>query len=708
LDWINLKMIHSKSTYLGNIQDVHGTTLSVTLANESLSGLTYVEGEGYRIGQIGSFVKIPIGYTDLFGIVTQVGASAIPETQIKNEILGNRWLTIQLIGEGLRDGSFERGISQYPTIGDEVHLVSEVDLKKIYGRPDKPYFVKVGHIAGSESIHALVDINRLVTRHSAVVGTTGAGKSTTVASILNALTDEIKYPSARIIVLDIHGEYSSVFREKASIFKINADEKLNERELLIPFWALNFEELIQTSFGQINSEKEKSYLIERILIEKQNTLNKFARPGVSKESLSIDSPIPFSLNKLWFDLWNETFFTYYSDNGKKPERNNWAYEIDENGLEIKGNPVEIIPPRFKPAKNVAGDPEKIQYGTSTLNIRGQLETLGAKLRLPRYNFLFSPGKFKPDLDGSVNSDLDTLMFEWIGSNKPITILDLSGIPADILNTIIGVLLRILYEGLFWARRLSQGGKHRPLLVVMEEAHNYLNDNFKGLASGTVQKIVKEGRKYGIGAMIVSQRPSEINSTILSQCGTYFALRLANTTDRGHITSALPDNLDGLTNMLPILRTGEAIIIGEAVKLPMRTIIEAPTKDKRPDSQDPIIYDEKSIEDSTQPGGWGISMEKEPNYKEFVEVWRAQNPIPSKTFKKSKVLNNMERIQVSSSNIQSVGYDSETATLEVEFHSGAIYQYFEVPENIYNELISASSVGQYFSTQLKGVYRFVKI
>jgi len=244
-------------------------------------------------------------------------------------------------------------------------------------------------------------------------------------------------------------------------------------------------------------------------------------------------------------------------------------------------------------------------------------------------------KYTPELDGKVTNDLDTLLKEWIGSPKPITILDLSGVPIDILNTIVGVLLRVLYEGLFWARKLSQGGRERPLLIVMEEAHNYLNDNFKGIASTVVQRIVKEGRKYGIGAMIVSQRPSEINSTILSQCGTFFALRLANATDRGHISAALPDNLDGLTNMLPILRTGEAIIVGESVKLPMRTIIEAPPKDKRPDSQDPIVYDEKLSENSLQPGGWGIPMDKNPNFEEFVEVWRGQNPLPSRVFTKDK-------------------------------------------------------------------------
>lgn len=624
--------MESKSTYLGTIQDVNGTSVSVSLANEALSGLTYINGEGYRIGQIGSFVKIPIGYIELFGIVTQVGASAVPEKQQSNQPYGNRWLRVQLLGEGQRSGKFERGLSQYPTIGDGVHLVSEADLKKIYGQPDKPYFVKVGHIAGAESISALIDVNKLVTRHSAVVGTTGSGKSTTVASLLSALSDSKNYPSARIIILDIHGEYSQAFGARANVFKVNADPRNLENELYIPYWALNFDELSQVSFGDITNEKDRSALIERVLSKKEQTILRNPKKGVTKESLNVDTPIPFSLNQLWFDLWNETFYTYYSDNGKKPSRENWAYEKDASGKELIGDAASATPPRFKPVKNVKEDDEKIQYGTSTLNIRGHLETLGSKLRIPRYNFLFHPGEYTPDLGGSVSKDLDSLLKEWIGSPKPITILDLSGVPIDILNTIVGVLLRVLYEGLFWARRLSQGGRHRPLLIVMEEAHNYLNDNFRGIASSVVQRIVKEGRKYGIGAMIVSQRPSEINSTVLSQCGTFFALRLANATDRGHINSALSDNLDGLTNMLPILRTGEAIIVGESVKLPMRTIVDAPSKDKRPDSQDPIVYDDKPTEDSLQPGGWGIPMEPNPNFEEFLEVWRAQNPIPSKVFR----------------------------------------------------------------------------
>ncbi|HDL8250324.1 TPA: DUF87 domain-containing protein, partial [Yersinia enterocolitica] len=216
-------MSNNKETYLGDVQDVNGTTVSIFLSKESLSGFVYIDGQGYRIGQVGSFIRIPIGFSNLFGIISQVGASAIPSTQTENDIRGNSWMKVQLIGESQRNGVFQRGLSQYPTIGDQVHLVSEKELKEIYGQPDEPYFVKIGHISNADSIPALIDVNKLITRHSAVVGTTGSGKSTTVASLINALSDNIKYPSARIIMLDLHGEYGKALRDNANIFKINAD-----------------------------------------------------------------------------------------------------------------------------------------------------------------------------------------------------------------------------------------------------------------------------------------------------------------------------------------------------------------------------------------------------------------------------------------------------------------------------------------------------
>jgi hypothetical protein len=622
----------NRATVIGTVQDVSGTSVSVTLTSDRFSGLSFVHGQGHKVGQIGSFVKIPIGYVDLYGIVSQVGASAVPEKAALSMPNGLRWMTVQLIGEGYRTGRFQRGISQYPTFEDEVHLVSEADLQAIYGRSDKQnHLVRVGHVAGSESIDALVDVNKLVTRHSAVVGTTGSGKSTTVAGLLNVLSDERRFPSARIVVLDLHGEYGKALGDRANIFKINPDARnANEHRLCIPFWALSFDELMRVTFGSLPPDgKARNIILEQILEAKIASLTAKPIAGVDSASITADSPVPFSLNKLWYDLYCREFGTYLSAGGANPsDPTTWAYECDPLGAQIVGDAQAAVPPRFRKVKNVASDAEKINWLPDVLNIRGPLEALGARLRVARYDFLLKAGDWHPELDGTTTKTLAELVGQWLGSDKPITILDLSGIPSTVTNDIIGNILRVLYDGLFWARNLSEGGRERPLLVVMEEAHSYLGDNGSSAASIATQRIVKEGRKYGIGAMIVSQRPAEINPTILSQCGTFFAMRLSNATDRSHVTSALSDNLEGLTSMLPVLRTGEAIILGEAVRLPMRTMIQAPPRDRRPDSQDPLICDEAAPEDSMTPGGWNLKMHIAADYRYFVETWLQQNPVPT--------------------------------------------------------------------------------
>lgn len=333
----------NKATVIGCVKDVSGTAVSVTLRADRFSGLSFVDGQGYRIGQIGSFVKIPVGYIDLFGIVAQVGASAVPENMAKELPNGLRWMTVQLIGEGYRTGSFERGISQYPTIDDEVHLVSETDLRIVYGRTDRQnHLVRVGHIAGSESIDALVDINKLITRHSAIVGTTGSGKSTTVAGILTVLSNESRFPSARIVVLDLHGEYSKALGDRATVFKINPDSRNeHERRLCIPFWALSFDEMLRVTFGALPTDgKARNVILERVIAAKAESLKAWPIVGLSEDNLSADSPIPFSLNKLWHELYGTEFGTYYSANGSPSDRANWAYEQDADGMILSATPTQ--------------------------------------------------------------------------------------------------------------------------------------------------------------------------------------------------------------------------------------------------------------------------------------------------------------------------------------------------------------------------------
>ncbi len=602
-------------TFLGSVQDVQGATISIALDKDTVSGLAFIEGHGYRIGQIGSFVRIPIGFMDLFGIVSQVGAGAVPEKLAEIEPFGYRWMKVQLIGEGQRKGEFKRGISQYPTIGDEVHLVTEHDLVRIYGRPDAPNFVSVGSLASAASIPALVNIDNLITRHSAIVGTTGAGKSTTVANLLLSLSDSEYYPSARIMILDIHGEYFAALRDRATVFRVHADEKRDERPLYIPYWAMTFDELMTVTFGVLG-DTERGAVMEKVTELKLNAMRIQAREGVTEDNLTVDSPVPFSIHKLWFDLHRLVNATHLVAGGQSEQTE--ALLLDESKSPIQvGDPLKVIPPKYVPHSQASGE-QKIYLSSSPFNLRRPLHGLASKLRDPRYDFLFRPGPWYPNVEGIPNEDLDILLEAWVGGSRAITILDLSGIPVSVLTHLIGVLLRIVFDALFWARNLSEGGRERPLFIVLEEAHTYLNQGNEEVAAQAARRIVKEGRKYGLGAMVVSQRPSEIDPTILSQCGTIFAMRLANSTDRAHVTGAVSDNLEGLFSMLPSLRVGEAIIVGESVHLPMRTLIEPPARDRRPDSCDPLVYDEK------HPGGWNRQREVS-DYKDVLEVWRRQNP-----------------------------------------------------------------------------------
>lgn len=619
--------MRSDPTLIGTVQDVAGTSVSVSLVSETATGLSFYKGESYRIGQVGSFVRIPLGYTSLFGIVSQVGAGAAPKTEGDLHPWGNQWLKVQLVGERGRAGKFERGVSQHPTINDAVHIVTEDDLREIYGPGDPVDFVTVGHLASAESIPALVNINKLITRHSAVVGTTGAGKSTTVAGLLTALSEPSRYPSARIVVLDIHGEYAKALVDRSSVFRVSTDvnAEKGERPLQIPFWALSFEELVKLSFGDL-SDEAMAAVADAIVALKRESLGNQPREGITPARLTVDSPVPFCIHKLWFDLHQREHRTIIPKPGGAPDEVESAYVPDAAGKPVQlGDAMSVTPPLYRTVKTTGPANERVNWGRDPINVRQQLAVLASKLRDPQFAFLFNPGDWRPDIDGIVTKDLDALLKDWLGSPAPISILDLSGIPPAVLSNLIGALLRILYDALFWGRNLPEGGRLRPLLLVLEEAHAYLAKEHVGTASSAVRRIAKEGRKYGVGVMIVSQRPSEIDPTILSQCGTIFAMRLANDIDRGQVTSAASDNLKGLFDMLPILRTGEAIIVGEAVSLPMRTLIDPPAKNRWPDSRDPnVAVRGDATNGYDDEGGWAVPRHPE-DYSIVMRQWRKQSP-----------------------------------------------------------------------------------
>jgi uncharacterized protein len=585
-------------TLLGHVGAVSGSAISIRQFEGVASGISIIGGRSYRVGQVGSFVRIPQGYHDLYGIIADVGATATPEALLNLSSRGERWMTVQLVGE-IVETAFERGISQYPAINDEVHLVTDEDLAKIYGTAERGQVV-IGRLAGAESIPVRIDLDRLVTRHSAVLGSTGSGKSTTIASLLRAITHlpdgNSAFPSTRILLLDIHGEYAAALKDIAKVFRISPTK--GEEQLLIPYWAIDTTELLSFLMGRLEDRAFTS-VTDRIVAAKHSQAISGKYEGIDVNSLTIDTPLPFSLKQMWLDLID-------------PEIKTWKENTQINSaVEAQGDAEKLVAPKY-PLPGPGGA-TPFANKTGVLSIRRQLDQMRSRLLDRQYDFMLHPGDWEPSLTGEAKKDLPELLSGWLGADKPISILDLSGIPSNVLHHLVGGILNILYEALFWGRETPEGGRQRPLLVVMEEAHRYLGKDANGPAKAMVQRIVKEGRKFGVGAMIVSQRPSEIDETILSQCGTFVALRLSNAGDRSKVQATLPDSLSGLIDSLPVLRTGEAIITGEAAKLPIRCRITLPPENARPSSEDPEVSQ-----------AWTKARTKE-DYVNLSGPWRAQDP-----------------------------------------------------------------------------------
>jgi DNA helicase HerA-like ATPase len=453
--------------------------------------------------------------------------------------------------------------------------------------------VEIGAHAASESLRATIDLDRIVTRHASIIGSTGSGKSNTVAAILRALTAG-RFPGARVIVMDPHGEYGAALGDRARVFSIGDIDS----PLVIPYWALSFDELAwflvdrRTASETLQDSVLRDYIFERRQKSCASLTSGILDPG----EITVDSPVPFSVKDLWYYFDRKERVTY-EDMPRSKE-----------ALEAEGDPGTLKSARFKPPGTGSSPPFK---PTQSQGMAGYVNKILGRLKDKRFSFLLEPGIY----DGITN-DLHDLIASWIDHEQPITILDLGGIPFEVIDLVVGVLTRILFENMFWGRDTPGTGRQRPLLIVYEEAHAYLprgggGQFLAGYAGRAVRRVFKEGRKLGLGAIVVSQRPSELDETILAQCGTFFALRLSNSDDHSRIRAIVPDALAGILDLLPALRTGEALILGEAVPIPSR--VRLPLIEPRPRSDDPETA--KSWSEPRVPG---------TDYSRGVTAWRRQH------------------------------------------------------------------------------------
>ncbi len=585
----------SDLTYLGQVIRVDSGSVEVEISDEIPSAAPIINGRLYKIGQIGTFVKLPIGNLTIYGIVSSVSNSPSKlEIEGVRYMGGYRFLTIQLVGEKMGDDAFEKGVGTYPTINDEVHLVVEADLQSIYAQ-DASGAIEIGKHSSSENLSVHVDLHRLVLRHTGIFGSTGSGKSNTTVGILKAILRD--YKGSRVVLVDPHGEYRSAF-PGARVLRIN-DAK---DPLHIPFWLMTFDELAYFLVGATPKEEQTPQhrkLRELIVERKKKSHAKLKAGTVNPDFITADSPIPFNVRELWHHMYwwlNATFLEAAA------EKQTQATACVEDA----GDFEKLVPPKFKPYAVGGAAPYKSK---NNLELYPYEKKLISRLRDSRYDFLFNPGEYK---DENSALDLHDLLNTWIGSERQLTILDLNGVPPEVLDITVGLITRFIYDSMFWGRNETYTGKNRPIVLAYEEAHSYLNkDERYSYAKAAVEQVFKEGRKFGMGAMVISQRPSEISETILAQVGTYVALRLTSSSDQSIVKASAPDNLISLIDLLPSLRTGEAIVVGEGIKIPSR--IRVTLQHPRPTSEDPKLID-----------GWRkVHKPNADNYKSVVTAIRKQ-------------------------------------------------------------------------------------
>lgn len=586
--------MQSDVTYLGRIIKVDSSSVEVEISEDIPSSSPIINGKVYKLGQIGTFVKVVAGNILTFGLVESVSntPSNINSDTVVNK--GSRYLSVQLIGEKVGNKKFEKGIGLYPTINDEVHIVTDEDLFDLYGKTDDTEngLLAIGKHASSDNLDVYLDIHKLVLRHSAILSSTGSGKSNSVVAILKQIGTQMH--NSRMLLIDPHGEYASAFPE-AKVFRIG-DEK---SPLYIPFWLMNFDELMYFLVGAKSSDDQKpEYRRFREIITQAKKMNCHLKAGdVNPNYITADSPIPFNIRKIWYDINREINATYQIADASK--------QTSENECLVReGIPEKLEPAEFEPYAMSNQAP----YRSRKQEMYSYEKKLLARLKDSRYDFMFYPGEYK---DENSPKDLHNLLLDWIGGDERLAILDLSNVPFEVMDITVGLITRFVYDSMFWGRNEPNTGRNRPLLIAYEEAHSYLGKNETIYARNAVEKIFKEGRKFGLGAVVISQRPSELSETILAQVGTFIALRLTNSSDQSIVKSMAPDNMNSLISLLPSLRIGEAVIVGEAINIPTR--VRLPLQSPRPDSSDPELV-----------SAWMREYNSDDDYKMVVTKIREQH------------------------------------------------------------------------------------
>jgi hypothetical protein len=506
------------SSQIGQVSEVTGSNIKAMMDSAQLAAAQ--SGTETTSVTVGSMVEVRSGAARVLGIVSAIRSAGVDKGAV---------MDISLVGQFVPNGNggsdFRRGVARWPAIGSPVITVADADAAAVV-KTTSTSTVHIGKAEFNGTQDIYLDVDNLLRTHFAIFGSSGSGKTSTTSVILRAILERL--PNAHMILLDPHNEYEGAFA--------GMTERLTLSTLRLPYWMLQFKELCAVFKLLPESEYAAEVKILREAVVQAKTLyagmaggaaaaaaQKAGQPAAAAptSSLNLDSPVPFRLSDF------------------RRIVNDMMGKLD--------------------------NPEAIQ---SYLRILNRLEELTTD---DRYGFMFGP-QFVRDVMGEVICQLARIPVE----GKPITTIDLSDIPEEIVDVVVSVVFRTVFSFAVWSG--EEGAV--PTVLVCEEAHRYLWDDRTGrtisLAVHAAGQVAKEGRKYGVGLGVISQRPSEVSPSIVSQCGTIISLRLGNERDLAFVKNALPDSAAGLMQALPALNTREAIVFGQGVAFPTRlTVNELP-------------------------------------------------------------------------------------------------------------------------------------
>ncbi|QDP25502.1 ATP-binding protein [Bradyrhizobium cosmicum] len=488
-------------TSFGRVISVRGSLARVGLLAESQMPISEVRAT------VGRFVSIRCASSVIVAMITEVSCENLSSSDNYIAIA-----SVDLLGEihnAADKAKFQRGVTNYPTIGDSVDLITSQELRTIYA-PTGSDQINVGFLQQDRSVVAYVDVEEMLSKHFAVLGSTGVGKSTGVSLLLNEILKA--RPNLRIFLLDVHNEYGRCFGDRALV--------LNPRNLKLPFWLFNFEEIVDVLFGgRAGVPEELDVLAEVIPIAKgiytqyQNTDRLgLKRIDPKQVGFTVDTPVPYRLVDL----------------------------------------ISLIDERMG----------KLENRSSRIIYHKLISRIEAVRNDPRYAFMFD----NANVGGDTMAEVISHLFRLPANGKPMTVMQLAGFPAEVIDSVVSVLCRMAFDFGLWSDGVS------PMLFVCEEAHRYASADRNvgfGPTRKAVSRIAKEGRKYGVYLGLITQRPAELDATIISQCNTLFTMRLANERDQALLRAAVSDAAANLLSFVPSLGTREVLAFGEGVALPTR-------------------------------------------------------------------------------------------------------------------------------------------